>query len=103
MGMSTEVVGIKPPDEKWKQMKAVYDSCKAAGVETPMEVSEFFGFDPPDDAGVLVEMAHMSDPRHPKIKFTAVTPYSDDSGNGFEVVLAKVDPEIKVLRFVNRW
>ena len=32
--MSTlNIVGIKPPDEKWLKMKEVYDSCNKAGVD----------------------------------------------------------------------
>lgn len=32
MSMSLNVMGFKPPDEKWKQMKAAYEACCAAGV-----------------------------------------------------------------------
>lgn len=28
MSMSTNVYGIKPPDERWKMMKKVWDTCR---------------------------------------------------------------------------
>jgi hypothetical protein len=42
MSMSTHVKRIVPPDEQWKKMKAIYDSCEAAGIEAPDEVSDYF-------------------------------------------------------------
>jgi hypothetical protein len=47
MGMSTHVVGFKPPDEKWRKMKAVWDACEAAGTDPPAAVSKFFEGDVP--------------------------------------------------------
>lgn len=38
----TEIVGIKPADEQYKKMLEVFDSCKAAGVEYPESIKEFF-------------------------------------------------------------
>lgn len=54
MGMSTHVVGFIPPDEKWQKMKAVWDACRAAGVEVPEDVCDFFEGGEPDPAGVEV-------------------------------------------------
>ena len=31
--MSTSVVGIKPPDDTWRKMKAAWDACMAADVK----------------------------------------------------------------------
>ena len=42
MGMSTHLVGIVPPDDDWKKMKAVWDACDNADVDIPKDVSEFF-------------------------------------------------------------
>jgi len=57
MSITFSVIGFKPPDEKWKQMKAIYDSCEKANVATPKEVDEFFNYDPPSDNGVEVDLS----------------------------------------------
>jgi len=57
------VHGLVIPDEKYRQMKKVYDVCVEAGVSFPEEVRKFFDFD---------------------------EPYSDEPGNdGFHVELQK--------------
>jgi len=96
MGMSTYVYGIVPADEHFKKMKAIYDQCAAMGVSCPPEVLEFFGDDePPDDSGILVWMEEKQD--------SALTEYYNDGQSGFEIDIAKLDPKIKKLRFVNSW
>lgn len=72
MGMSTHVVGIRPPDAKWKQMKAVWDACQVAGVEPPDEVAEFFDHSPPDPSGIEVSLE-----RNPCVQM-----FSDDMRQG---------------------
>ena len=47
---------IRPPDAKFRKMKAVYDACKVADVDPPDDVDEFFDGDEPDPAGTQVEM-----------------------------------------------
>lgn len=59
MGISLYVRGFRPPDEKWHQMKAVWDSCEAAGIEVPDEVDGFFCEEDegkPDPQGITVEL-----------------------------------------------
>ena len=51
MSMSTSVVGFVPPDEEWKKMKAVWDACANADVETPNDVDDFFSGKEPDKNG----------------------------------------------------
>ena len=41
MGMSTHVLGIRPPDEKWRKMKQVYESCIEMDVEIPQRFGNF--------------------------------------------------------------
>jgi hypothetical protein len=94
MSMSTHVVGIKPPDEKWKKMKAVYDACEAAGVSPPPEVGGFFGHEAPDKLGVMVSQKDLGN---------ALREWRDDTCMGYEVDLTKLTPDIKVLRFYNSW
>jgi hypothetical protein len=96
--MSTHVVGIKPPDEKWRQMKAVYDACIEAEVEIPEEVREFFEHDTPDDAGVVIDL---DDDYAPS---PAVSKWSDGKErSGFEVKLEELPEGIKIIRFYNAW
>jgi hypothetical protein len=45
MGMSTDVVGYVPRDEKWKKYETIYRNCVDAGVEPPDDVMEFFGWE----------------------------------------------------------
>lgn len=89
--MSTHVVGIKPPDEKFEQMLEIYQSCEKAGVSIPKEVLEFFNYEEPDEAGVIVNIQDTS----------AV----DDLGgnSGYEVDVTLLPPDIKIIRFFNSY
>jgi hypothetical protein len=97
MGMSTHVVGIKPPDETWKKMKKIWDSCLEADISPPPEVRNFFGGSPLDDAGVVVEEREL---RH---QYDAIEDYSADMSAGIEVDLTKLPKDIKIIRFYNSW
>ena len=93
MGMSTHVVGFKPPDEKWHKMKAVYDACKTAKVSPPKEVSDYFDGCAPDDSGVEVTLQGKP----------CVSEYKDDSSHGYEVDIRKLPPDVTIIRFYNAW
>jgi len=95
MGMSTYVCGIVPADEKFHEMKSIYDMCKKTGVEVPQEVWDFFDGDTPDAAGVVVTIDEQNS--------QAVTYYQADSREGFEVDISKLDPKFKIIRFVNSY
>lgn len=92
MGVSTKVIGIKPADEKYKQMKKIWDSCNEAGIDVPGEVEEFFNFEEPDNSGIRVEL-----------KKDVAYDYSGYAEAGIEVDLSKLPKDIKILRFVNSW
>jgi len=92
--MTTHIVGIVPPDETWKRMKAVWDSCTIAKVEIPKAVLEFFNHVAPDDKGVLI----------PLDKHSSITEYYNETARqGYEVWLEYLPVDIKVLRFYNSW
>jgi len=91
MSMSTSIVGYRPPDAKWMEMKAVYDSCKKAKIEIPEKVEKFFGWSPPDDAGVEIDLTKYS------------KEYQRDSQQGIEIELDKIPADVKIIRFVNSW
>lgn len=91
MGMSTHVVGIRPPDEKWKKMKAAWDACVAAGVAVPPDVERFFNGERPDDAGVLVDLSNHS----------AYKGWRKGESEGVEIDLMQLPVGITRLRFYN--
>lgn len=96
MGMSTHVVGFKPPDEKWQRMKAVYDSCQAAGISVPRMVEAFFEGVPPDPNGVEISERELRD-------CGAVREWTDGNGEGYEVITSKLPKDVTVIRFKNSW
>lgn len=91
MSMNTNIVGFRPPDEKWKKMKAIWDSCNEAGIEPPAEVDRFFNGIPPDGSGVEVEIENTSCCRK----------YQEEMRSGYEVEIAKLPKDIKIIRFWN--
>lgn len=93
MGMSTHLLGFKPPNEKWKKMKAIYDACHAADMDVPKEVDNFFGFDTPDDAGVEVDIE----------EHDCCQEYNEDGSEGFEIDVSKLPKDVTILRFYNSW
>jgi hypothetical protein len=98
MGMSMSVVGIKPADEKYKKMIVVWDACQKAGVAPPKEVTDFFGDEVPDPAGIQVDLIP-----YPKPWASGVSEYKTEYTDGFEVDLRKLDPDLKILRFYCSW
>ncbi len=93
MGMSTHVVGFRPPDEKWHSMKKIWDSCTEAGIDIPEEVGKFFDWETPDEAGVEIDLE----------KTSACRKYNEDMRDGFEIVVAELPPDVKIIRFVNSY
>ncbi len=95
MGMTSHVEGFKPPDDKWKQMKAIYDSCIGADVGVPEVVQRYFNHEKPDPAGVAVDLGD--------IQGCVQQLESDDPKYGFEIHLDKLPKDVKVLRFYNSY
>jgi hypothetical protein len=92
--MSTSVIGIKPPDAKWKKMKAARDACLAVGATLPTEIRDFFEDGKPDELGVVVRQRDLGD---------AVREWKEDMASGYEVDLTKLPKDVTILRFSNRW
>lgn len=91
MSMNVTIVAFRPADDRWKQMKAIYDSCKKAGVSIPDEVNEFFNYEKPDDNGVEIDI---------KI---ATKEWSDDYSHGYDVDISKLPKDVSIIRFYNSW
>lgn len=99
MSMSMYVEGIRPGDEKWRQMKAVYDACNAAGVALPPAVSKFFNHSSrPDERGVVLELGTQYGAKH-----ECCTPWSENEREGFEIDVSKLPEDVKILRFYCSW
>lgn len=96
MSMSTHVIAFKPPDEKWQRMKAIYDACTAAGINVPDEVNRYFDHMPPDPAGVEISERVLRDAG-------AVTDYSADMREGFDVDVTKLPRDVTVIRFYDSY
>ena len=88
MSASSHVIGFRPPDEKWKAMKQVWDSCKAAGIDPPTEVERFFNWSQPDDHGVEVDLK----------KDQCCKKWQEDMRDGFEIDVTKLPKDITVIR-----
>lgn len=91
MSMSSHVVGFKPPDEKWKKMKAAYEACESADIAVPAGVNEFFNGEKPDARGVEVRLEGTP----------AVKSWGAEMCAGFEVDIAKLPKDVTVIRFFN--
>lgn len=92
MSQTVYVQGIKPPDETWRRMKAIWDACEAAGVRTPPEIDRYFEGANPDPLGVIVDINHY--------KGIVAREWSDDARNGIEVMIDKLPPGTSIIRFV---
>jgi len=93
MGVSYSVEGVKPPDERWKQMKAIFQACEAANVEVPGSVWEFFKGERPDAKGVVEQLGNYYDAKKNH-------PCCTSNGKGFEVDITKLPADVKIVRFV---
>lgn len=91
MSMSTYVVGFRPPDEKWRKMKAVWDACITADIPFPEGLEEFFGWSEPDERGIKISLENVA------------VKWSGEMRQGYEIELDKIPQNITVIRFVNSW
>lgn len=84
MSVSLCVYGITPPDEEYYQMKTIWDSCNAAGIDVPEKVLEYFDWKDPDERGVTRNIDEcLNDHGH---------------GYGYDIEISKLDPNIRFIR-----
>lgn len=88
MGIDRRYIGYKPPDDRFKEMLAVYEACEAAGVDLPKEVDDFFEGGEPDELGVEVDLQYLE---------CCTTGYDDDA-RGITINLEELPEDIKVIR-----
>ena len=89
MTVIIEIIGFKPPDEKWKTMKYVWDACKKADIEIPDEVYLFFEGKEPDIAGVETDIG------------CAVKRHKNVSTIQYDVYIDKLPKDVKIIRIRN--
>lgn len=91
MNMSTHIYGIVPPNDEWLKMKDAFDACRAAGVEPPSKIWDYFEGEAPDDSGILINIENND----------YVVEFNSEECHGFEVEIGKIDPKIKIIRVLN--
>ncbi len=96
MSMSTHVVGFKPPDDKWRKMKGIWDSCEEAGINPPKDVNDYFGGEAPGPAGVEVDEDAL-------IECGAVKEHDGDMEDGYEIDVTKLPKDVKIIRVYNSY
>lgn len=96
MGMDTHVEGFKPPDEKWQQMRAVWEACTAAKIGIPRDVERYFDGEAPDPHGVQISESDLR-------ACGALRDWKDGMRKGREVDVTKLPPDVTVVRFFNSW
>ena len=80
--------GVRTCDDKWKEMQLVYDACLKAGITVPKQVQEFFGYEKPDELGVLIRLD--SD--------KAVEEWGNSYAGGYQIDLTKLQKGFRYLR-----
>jgi len=103
MGISTYIKAIKPADDDWRKMKAIWDACEAAGINPPSEVSDYFCDGKPNDKGVEISLDFNRYEENDKRNHPAVSRTTDVGCEFWDVELAKLPPDVKIIRFVNSW
>ncbi len=91
MGMSTYVMGFKPPEETRQRMTRIYDACTEGGIAIPDEVQRFFGYEDPDPSGVEVDLGE------------AVQEYRAEMREGYEIRVADIPDDVAIIRFFNSY
>jgi hypothetical protein len=104
MSVSMSVVGIKPPDEKWGRYKHIWDACKAAGVEPPDEISDYFENEDPNEQGVTA-FGFQVDPMYGHFDILPGTPkdivveqVAADCEYGYVIDLRRIPKDVQWLR-----
>ncbi len=98
MGMHSYVKGVKPADDKYRKMLAIYQQCRDAQVSVPKEVDDFFNGENPDPKGVVVTLR--ADAKGP------VQEWRDEDNEmleGFEVDITNLPKDVTIIRFVNSY
>lgn len=77
--------GIILPDNKWKQMKKVYDACIEADVDIPTNVQVYFNYEAPNDIGIVLDLTEY---------------FTSTLEKGLEINVEDIPENVKILRFI---
>lgn len=89
MSTSIHVIGFKPPDKIWENMKKIWFACEEAGVGVPEEVAKYFNYEKPDPFGVEVQIP--------------VREWFREGGSGYELDMKDIPTDVKTIRFYMAW
>jgi hypothetical protein len=88
MSISLSVIGIVPADEKFKEMKTIYEMCEKNNIRIPDEVDDYFGDNVPDDLGMEVDIP--------------CEEYKDEYSEGYKIDVSKIPKKVKFIKCVMR-
>lgn len=89
MSVSLGVYVIRPADDTYRKKLAAWLALKDAGIDAPKALQEYFGWEEPDEKGLVQYLHH----DHP-----ALEAYADDCAEGYTVDLSKLGPDVRYLR-----
>lgn len=87
MGMSTHVIGLKPPNDKHKKMLEVYKNCRDLNIVVPEEVKIYFYQCEPREEEVTIDIPNKE--------------WSENTSQVIEINLDEIDKDIRIIRFYN--
>ena len=76
-------------DPEFLLMKQAYESCKAANVEVPDRVWDYFGREDPHKRGIAVELEHHE----------CCSDYNAEMEDGYEIDISKLPKGVTTIRF----
>lgn len=89
MSRSLVVEGIKPADDKYNRMYAVWKACTDAKIPVPKEVELFFNGYEPNGKGVTISLDE---------EVAGVSTFSTDWAEGYDIDLNTLDKSIRIIR-----
>ena len=90
--MSIHIVGFRPADGKWREMKTVWEACEKAEIEIPQEVLEFFDHeDPTNKLGMEILLED------------AISDHNEEAQNGYQIDIEKLPKGVRYIRVSNSW
>ena len=96
MSMSSHVLGVRDLDGRFAKMMQAKLACESAGVGYPQEVTDYFKFPREGEEYRRKEMESVDISQ-------AVTKFSRDGTDGFQVELSNLPDCVKSVRFTNSY
>jgi len=103
MSMSMHVAAVKPADDKYQAMAAVYHACVAANVAIPKDVDEFFNGEAPDPTGTRVSLGFGGAGETFYQAHGSAEPWRDKHASGVQIDITKLPAGTRFVRFWWSW